>query len=289
VSAAVDHGRDVLAAAWTGKPGRITLGQAKLLLQAAQWAKLSTRELATLVVNASGREQLDELSPADFDSVMDRFVGCGFRDPAVPMVTAAQLACLDEGRRRLGLTGRQYVDIIRKLGGVPSRRQLDGVGFMQVWKLFHDHGAGVPLPDPRFMNRQMIGLLHHAAFRAGISADTFTAWRVYFGGVPSLALLDERAFMRLLARFDHMGVRPWVPAPTASGEPGMATQAQLNLIWKLWWDVGGKAGRPGFDEAMPARLKRLGPRKCLEGLTLRGARGMIDGFLPPVIAAREAQ
>ncbi|HEX4765390.1 MAG TPA: hypothetical protein VH414_03840 [Lichenihabitans sp.] len=279
---------DPLAEAWTERAGGITLAQARVLLTAAQWAGMNVSDLATMICAFSTSDRPEDITPTDYEWIIDRFVGWGFRHPALPLVSSAQFACLNEGRRRLGLGGRQFVAVMRREASAAGRRQLDGVGFLKLWLLFNGLGAGVPVPEPGFMNRKYAGLLHMAAYRAGVSADTFAALRMHLGGVPRLALLDRRAFARMLARFEAMGVPAPDPAPLVPAMPGMATQAQANLIWRMWLDLDGWKGNTTPATLDLAIASMLGMEGGLASLTRAGTRALIDRFIVPRMNDRRA-
>ncbi len=280
---------DALAEAWTERAGGITLAQARVLLAAAQWADMSVSDLATMICAFSTSDRPEDITPTDYEWIIDRFVGWGFRHPVLPLVSSAQFACLNEGRRRLGLGGRQFVAVMRREASAAGRRQLDGVGFLKLWLLFDSLGAGVPVPKPGFMNRKYAGLLHLAAYRAGVSAHTFAALRMHLGGVPRLAWLDRRAFSRMLARFEAMGVPAPDPAPLVPAVPGMATQPQANLIWKLWHDIGGWKDDVSASALDRAIASMLGMEGGLASLTRAGARAVIDRFMVPRLRDRDAE
>ena len=249
---------------------------------------MTARDLATLVVKVTGVDMLDEITADGFDLVMDRFVAAGFRDPAVPAITAAQLACLDDGRRRLGLNGRQFVGLVRQLGGVSCRRHLDGEGFLGVWGHLASHGYRVPVPGHGFMDRQKVRLVHEVAYQQRMEDDELIGWMMTAGGVLHAADLDKRGFLRLLCIFDRLGAPMHDPAPIVPASAGMVTQAQANLIWRLWLDLGGWNGLWDREALERAIGSMFGTEGGLADLTRAGARAVIDRFMVPRLNDRRA-
>lgn len=291
MTGATDLARDVLAAAWTRRPGCITLAEARVLLSAAQWAGMSARDLAELVVRVTGvdqLDQLDQLTAEGFADVMDHFVVDGFRHPAVPTVTAVQLAALDAARRQAGIDGRTFVGGLRDGLGVRSRRHLDGMRFGCAMEWLTRIGARVPLPGHGFMTRPMVRLVHEAAYQHRMEVGTFRDHLVRLGGVFRAVDLDRRGFMRVLIAFDRLGMFATVPVPAVAGDIGMVTQAQANLIWRLWLDFDGWNG----DVSLAALDAAIGSMSGMEGglasLTRAGARAVIDGFMGPRLKDRRA-
>lgn len=274
------------AAAGQGGPARITLGQAKVLLTAAQWAGMSARDLAELVVGVAGAETMEEITPEGWAQVMDHFLAGGFRHPAVPMVTAAQLAALDAARREAGLDGRTFVRGLREMMGLRSRRQLDGAGFACAMEWLARLGSRVALPGHGTMTRPMGALVLHGARHLGMRGLELQGDLLSVGGVFHVRDLDPRAFMRLVIAFDRAGVPAPVPAPRVEAAPGMVTQAQANLIWRLWLDFGGWHGDASAAALDAAIGSMLGLGGGLATLARAGAAEVIDRFMVPRLNGR---
>ena len=267
---------------------QITLGQGRALIEAAQWAGMSAEQLAVLMVGVTGCEAPERLTRRGWADLMNRFVAGGFRHPAVPMVTAVQLATLDEMRRALGMEDRGFVGLVRRIGGVASRHRLDGAGFLAVWGWLARAGAVVPVPGHGFMSRVMVRTVHEAAYQQGMDAGMLVEVLAEVGGVLRASQLDEQAFVRLALMFQARGFVRSAAAPRVPGDPGMVTQAQANLLWRLWVDVGGWKGDVSPAALDAAISSLLGSGGGLATLTRRGAAMIIDRFMVPRLNDRSA-
>lgn len=223
---------------------------------------------------------LVQASRASFDCLMDHFYGWGFRDDALPEVSPDYLDFLDRSRWHLGMSDRYYEAVLVELGGVDRPRRLSGAGFVRVANFLMQRGVPWVLPDRQIMDRSAIGLVHEARYQLGVvqSAHEMNLVEIA-GGVLRTRDLDERGFYRIQAAYLQAGYRYRPPAPRVSGQPGHITQAQVNLIWRLWCDRGGEPSMEALDRYFGGSLA---------GLTSSGARRAIDELLAPLHALRIA-
>ncbi len=238
----------------------------------------------TLTALCAGGVLLDA-KREDFDCVMDCFYGWGFRDDQLPGVSEDYLDFLDRSRRHLGMSGRYYGALLAELAGVDHPRRIDGAGFVLVADHLLRLGLPWSLPERAGMSRETVGLINEARYQLGISQYEYEDSLIRIaGGVLRTRELDAHGYYRLYAAYLQAGYRWRPPAPTMPGEPGYITQAQANLIWRLWLDMGGNGG-----DASPGALDEwLGFAGGLACLTAAGAGRLIDEWLAPVITRRLA-
>ena len=272
---------DALSTPAGGSRATLTSHELRLLGLMAEAAKLSPEAFLGGIVRAlPGVSGYADLDGARFDTLADAFVGIGFRHPALPLLSAAQRACLNRGRRRLGLSARAALAMFRESTGLGSSRQMTGSHFLGLMAAFERLGVGEPLPLPGFMNRRRAATLRRKAWLAGVDDLALRERMMKLGGTIITRGLDGRAYNRVVASLG--GVEP-LPAPSVDGDPGMVTQAQANLIWRLWLDA--RRGRDASEAALDLAIElMLGFPGGLETLTRAGARAVMDA-----IAASQVQ
>lgn len=93
-----------------------------------------------------------------------------------------------------------------------------------------------------------VAVVHVARRRLGLDEDAYRALLVEWGGADSATKLTHRGFDRVMDRMRQLG---FVSARTEKaqglGRPGMASAAQLALIWDLWRELHTHTDRKGLD------------------------------------------
>lgn len=143
---------------------------------------------------------------------------------------------------------------------------MTGNYFLGLWAMFDHYGIAERQPEPGFVDRTKALALRFKAWRSGLPEAEVRDVMLLFGGTLRLRDLDERAFSRVMIR---LGSDNPEPAPCFEGVPGMVTQPQANLIWKLWHDAQGRGG----DVSEAALGRAIGAMLGLPGRLLAPVMG----------------
>lgn len=137
------------------------------------------------------------------------------------------------------------------------------------------HGAG--------LTRDQAALIHVARRELHLEDDEYRALLNEAAGVTSSAQLDQDGFTKVLERFKAIGFvhRPgpntapmWPPKPRFGSRPGMATEAQIQLMLRLW-----STWSPGADErALDHWMERSYGVTSVRFATVYVAQQAIDGL-----------
>ncbi|XYD09639.1 hypothetical protein R1A27_03485 [Methylobacterium sp. NMS12] len=174
---------------------------------------------------------------------MDNLYGFGFRDNALPGVSADYRDWLDACRRDLGMSDRYFAALLMELVGVDRPERIDGRDFIILAHHLVKEGDPKSLPKRDYMDREAIGILSEARHQLGLSYGEFMGIVMTIGGgVHNVRDLDATGWCRVRAHFLKMGYRQRTTAPRVPKASGFITQAQTNLIWRLIRERGEEAG-----------------------------------------------
>ncbi|SFI18287.1 hypothetical protein [Methylobacterium brachiatum] len=262
-----------LLAAEQVAPGAELRPQDFLLLHRAAHADFGAPRLVSDVVAmmCNGGSLLD-VSRTLYDLAVDNLYGYGFRDDALPGVSADYRDWLDACRRRLGMSDRYFAALLVELVGVDRPERIDGRDFIILAHHLTKEGGPKSLPKRDYMDREAIGILSEARHQLGLSYDEFMGIVITIGGgVHSVRDLDTTGWCRVRAHFMKLGYRAPEPAPRVSGAAGFISQPRVNLLWRV-----------------AQNQERLTAAE-LASLTTAGADRLIDALLAPLIERRVAE
>lgn len=259
-----------------------------MLLHEAAQAGIAPDLFGNLVNSLAAGGPLVLATRARFELVTDYLFGFGLRSTKLPEIGPDYAAYLDEARRQVGIGDDDFTAMLREVGGVERPMALTGPGFLRALLALDGDRTLRLLPSPRgYMSRAFAGQIHQAAYRLNLAyAEHLDVLIQLGGGCYRVNQLDERGARRVLSHYFSRGFRGPEPAPRVSGAPGFISQAQVNLIWKLWHDYNASDADVS-EAALAAWLyDRLAIEGGLHALTAAGASRVLDYMLAPLIALR---
>lgn len=271
------------------RPGAADLGRGRplrlcdrrLVLRARDRLGLDDEGFTKLLAGFGGVACLDELDRAGFDGVAAALIAFGFRDPELPHLSRDYLGRLRAARRDLGISDREWHELLQDAGGVSRLEHIRGLGFLRFVSLLVGYGFDPNRLGRSWMTRQYAGVLQLARRALNITDDAWYELLAEVGGVVFARDLDERGFLRLTTWLAIRDFTLPTPPPRVELRPGFVTQAQANLIWKLWHDHGG-VDADLSDTALDGWLTRaFGLDGGLRALTQSGVRVVIGHLIIP--------
>lgn len=117
-----------------------------------------------------------------------------------------------------------------------------------------------------------------AARKVGLNEPEIRTALARIAGVASVKELDQDGFEAMVGLFEYLGFTPSDAQGTDDGDrPGMATFAQLELIWVLWREYTDQAYGLGEDE-LNTWLRSSFKVSSLRFVTLAQARKVITAL-----------
>lgn len=285
---AISSFRHFRAAAEQPLPGTELAPEDFLVLHAAARDCIAPELFGHLIDSLTAGGPLLLASRARFELVTDYLFGYGLRSSFLPAIGPDYIAFLMEARQQISIEPDEFYAMLEAIDDTDTLAELSGHGFLKVlMHLDQNHGLCLLPPRRHYTNRTIAGQIHHAAYRLNLAyAEHLNVLIRFGGGCYRVSQLDHRGARRVLAHYLSHGYQPPEPPPRVAAAPGFISQAQANLIWKLWHDFA-KPGADVSEAALTAVLfRQLGIEGGLHALTAAGAGRVLDHMLAPIVAHR---